>query len=553
MNQGLFFYPGIPVSEVRSAEYTQVHGTMPGVITVECRPIPLANIQRHGTAVFSYGATRIELRECSVDFASLHLTKEGHVERLRIFDKRWKWQAGGTVSGLYNERVADGTLDTSLEKNPQQLASLLLDAMNQGRYNVGALPVGPRPRMEWVCDNPARELSQLCDFYGSRVTIGIDNDPVTIVRLGNGQALPSDSDVMSVNFGADPPELPDSLWVCGGMSVFHAKLKLQAVGLDNNNRIKPLADLSYAPSGGWSEVVAGDFQQITDKTDQQLAKMTVFKWYRVVGHADGSLNIPGYGLINGVWQILPLRSVTLEKYQDPEGAYRNKRAWVEGTYWRLSDYPPSKENTDDHTIVDVDFDLFRRQGIVSFFHHVFKVNSDDQIQEADLYLTTSFHIKDATNKQELRFVYNHQIRDTPLGTGPKPLKHDEMFRTVRATYNRASTNVNRILTNDAYIQNEAIYNAQAHLADYQVERAVQVHYRGLKKIRLDGARQSVTWKVHHRHGCTTVASINSETDPYFPAYRELRAIEYQRQEFEDVPKRERVSTRITRVHGQGEF
>jgi hypothetical protein len=155
------------------------------------------------------------------------------------------------------------------------LATLLLDAMGETSYDVADLPTDPRPKVEWDYENPAAALASLCDELGFKVVLQLDGT-VALRQAGFGAALPSGPQ-MSISTEIDPPERPDKITVITGRSRFQADVKLKAVGLDTDGKIKPINDLSYKPAAGW---VLGDITEFLDlatKEISEMAKRSVFR------------------------------------------------------------------------------------------------------------------------------------------------------------------------------------------------------------------------------------------------------------------------------------
>ncbi len=188
MTQGLLIYPGL--AHAKSARYSQGYGAShPDVIHVTCIPQNAGTLQARGTAQFVFGTNTVTLFDCAVDYASIELTTSGHVMRLKLLDFRWASRFG-EINGLYNAILPDNTLDPDLERTPQQLATLLGDAMGLTSFDVTALPDDARPLVNWVCANPASELDRLCDLLGCRFAPGHSGIPHRIVKVGSRLSTP---------------------------------------------------------------------------------------------------------------------------------------------------------------------------------------------------------------------------------------------------------------------------------------------------------------------------------------------------------------------------
>lgn len=94
-------------------------------------------------------------------------------------------------------------------KSPQQLAKLCLDALGETNYDVSELPDTARPYVHWDEVRPAEALARLCDQFGCRVVLGVD-DRVYVRQVGVGQPLDR-TDGRTVSEGINAPELPDKI------------------------------------------------------------------------------------------------------------------------------------------------------------------------------------------------------------------------------------------------------------------------------------------------------------------------------------------------------
>ena len=184
--QGLASFPGIRI--ILSASMTFSDGISPSTCTIRFPPDEEIT-EQVGTLKFTYGDEVIEFPEAGIVFNSLKADASGQEWSIQIQDRRWKWQYG-IISGIYNLRKSDGRLDPVLpRKTPQELATLLLDAMGEVGYDVSKLPNKSRPETAWTTANPAKELASLCESLSCRIVLGLDNK-VRILVDGEGADLP---------------------------------------------------------------------------------------------------------------------------------------------------------------------------------------------------------------------------------------------------------------------------------------------------------------------------------------------------------------------------
>ena len=401
--QGMVSFPGLTF--IRAASMTFSHGISPSSALVQIAP-QAGFVPEPGTLRFTFAGTVISFPGALIDSASLRINQQGYIWSLRILDRRWKWRFG-ELYGWYNRKLPDGSLDTTLQKTPQELAVLCLQAMGETQFDASGLPNNARPEMNWVAANPANELANLCDALGCRVVLGLDN-LVRTPQTGVGAGLPVP---LSINegFGINPPNRPDKLMVVCGPSVYQSRWQLAAIGRDADGSIKPIDNLSYKPTAGWETDFAGDFYNViasggnTAEQNRLLAVETVYHWYRISHQKDGGTIVPGHGESVKMFQVLPLLDKLAEAYPDPDTEEFSKKPRVGGVRWDgENDYGIL---TDSEEPYPGSFTIDRERGIVQFSESVYKTSSSATgVDEtpADLWLEVSHHVLDAETRQAIR-------------------------------------------------------------------------------------------------------------------------------------------------------
>jgi len=527
-------FPGI--QQVLSCSYVLSHGISPGVATLEI--VPQSNfIAAGGSLVLFDGAVRLEFPRCKVDQSTVGLNAGGFITSLAIFDRRWAWAFGG-LSGSYNLTSADGTYDKRRLKTPQQLATLCLQQLGETGFDVSEMPNDSLPLVEWDHENPAEALADLAQKMGCRVVLRLDGR-VKLARTGSGTQLPRPrQDILEDSLTINPPERPDGILFSGGPTRFQVDFVLEAVGEDVDGKIKPIFDLSYKPAGGWSGVVPPFFGQVSkipvgilDRIPRDLAKATVFRWYRIdnrdVGDLRKNILIPGYGRIDILDQILPIEDELVQTFIDVEnGQPKNFPAEVEGTFY---DGKFGDENRVHATYTD-DFTIDRELGIVKFSGYVGQLNPiTGNYLAADLILRTACSVRNSVTWALQRFERLFVFPGPRFGTGAQQIKQDDLQLTLYPTYN-AANKVMRITTNEKEMIRQADFEIAAAALAYQTPLPQEIAYAGLKAISPDGAIQQVAWSVGSG-GCTTRASRNDEFSVVTPSYQERRALERLRGDF----------------------
>jgi hypothetical protein len=233
----------------------------------------------------------------------------------RVFDRREEWQFP-VLFGSWNVRDDNKLVIAGMAKNPQQLASLALDALGETGYDVSALPTVFEPiRVDWHYEPAAVFLNKLCDRFGCKVHLGFD-DIVRIKQDGIG-AVPAATLADGVSL-AEEPEVglivnlaPDHLTAYAHDTLFESWLSLgESVAEDVDGKVKPIDQLQYKPATGWDHyspdsdhgmacmfaVLKADTSLSDEKRDKikALYRRDVFRRYRVTGFAGGATGPPGF-------------------------------------------------------------------------------------------------------------------------------------------------------------------------------------------------------------------------------------------------------------------
>lgn len=536
----LVAYPGI--GQIVRANYTLAHGITPGVCEIECAP-QAEPIGSSGTLVFACDGTTLVFPNCRTDLATARRTVDGLVWSVAILDRRWRW-AFGAISGEYNRRDAsDRTIPeqnwpiVGVERTPQQLARLLLQAMGESGYDVSRLPNATRPWVSWDAATPAQELAQLADDLGCRVVLHLDGH-VSLEPLGQGELLPVLPTLVEGSLTVDPPEPPDSFLVIGGPTRVQTRLELEAVGLDLDGSIQPIDNLSFTPEDGWSTQTEL-FSDVTVSSELAHCLRTVFRWYRVRLDGERTLQIPDVGRVTELSQILPLDDRLVETYEE-RGERRARRARITGDFWLGNLGSP--ENSIETSESDSESDeaqsstpvypgswrLLAEQGIVEFGHPVRRWDIDaKEFVPAKLKLECAFGVRltetGAPHRLEFEWPTGSQ-----QGTGPEVLRRErELVLQTYETFNDQEQSTGwqsaRAGSGGTTLLEEAQREVRAALQVYQVSAAGDATYAGFLPLDPDGAIVQVAWTVGPKP--FTRACRNSETHPSIPPYRTRRFYE----------------------------
>ncbi len=501
-------------------------GPFPTASMVYYRP-QQPNIPARVNLTLGHGLDQVTFYDCLVDTASsTRNSRSGFLETLKLLDRRWNWEYR-LVSGRYNQRTASGTLNTATQKTPQELATLLFQAMGETNFDVSALPNDGYPEMNWQYSRANLELYQLCVDRGCNISLNTDNS-VSIVRLGVGDPAQPSLDGQWYSQTVDPPTPPDELIGICGPTVVESLFRLKAIGLDVDGQFKAIDDLSYKPDGGWE--IEPDIEHFgfldEDPIAQACARRTVYKYYQIDAFADGTLELLGYsGVIDSISQCLPINQTTLDTYTDETGKLVAAPAEVLGQFVVAAD-PALDENCANGTTYDGEFDIDSKTGIVRFRRRVYRYDSNFNIVPAKLFLRTSFRMEDAEG-QIVRDIVTYNLA-AGGGVNQYPVQIPEVNRRHQVTW----TTDSETPTPDGFTNNQADIDAQATAiltgvaSRFTFSVGGKMTYRSIQNFTTNGVIRQIYWTVSE-NGAQTIASNNFECIPFIsPSPRQRQRSTY---------------------------
>lgn len=480
--QGLIKYSGL--SGVISGEYVNSHGIAPGTALLTTSLRPIGSISEYGTLSLSYARYRRTLSGCRV--ANVSLSGGGTRLSVRIEDRRWKWRFG-QISGCYDDKA------------PRELAKLLTDAMGESGADLSALPSSGKHYARWDASNPATELQNLCDSYGCRIVLTMQNR-LRVVTIGQGRKLPLKSRVNG-GYGVSRSERADSILIVGGTTLVQSRLKLKAIGQEKDGSRWDLRELSYAPDPE-DPIAAGfgsslTFTEIEDDEDRAAAQRSVFREFQVESQADGSLKIPKlenlkFGEVSIDTAMAYLLPEKAEREDPDDDDSPRLPAQVHGTFWGGGF---AFENVVDG-IYPGQFSVDPVTQIVTFSSPVIKLDDDSKPTTPELYLETAYQVVLKNGEIDYRVTYEQSFGQSQ-GTGPQVIKEPAFVREIIAAYGDSDlTTVGNITDTFDDVQQEmqSLANIQAARWGDQREQ-LTVKYSGFNDYSPDGLIDQVRFSA----------------------------------------------------------
>lgn len=549
MGQVFASFPGVAVPT--SCNASDRLGPFPAQATLKFHPQvtpPLVT----GTLVFGESSTGvITWYNSKVDKASLRLTGDGHITACTILDRR-VWWLDQVISGTYNEADPNGVDKTFVE-----LVQILLDAMDEAGYDISILDSiegldDIYPFVHWECDNPSQQLHRLLQQIGCDIALNKTSNRVQIVRYGTGNALPSGF-IRSVDFGVTVGRIPEYVRVCGNETWFEAKIKLKPVLFDtvaNDSELKDLNDVSFAPvvdgQPDWSQTVPLIFPMLPEE-DQEVNAICGRFLYRIyqIESINGGLDVPGGPTLDSIHDIV-LRSVKLN----------GSKASLEGDFYPMDVDAGVIENVEDQVYPHA-FKINPDLGTVELYGPAFKYDAEDGYSPADLYIHTSFKVRNPENRQVIRYELDRLISES--GYGVRPIVRPDLQLQVKAQYD--VDDPQELDDSEPYVNNLDELNATANsmidaiLPEFGSYESNVVFYMTTLQIECDGVIRQVRHEVDCDKGATTMAAQNTE-----PEVGNLRnaemvrlALEKGRQQREDESARQRLTRTIQLEQFSKEF
>lgn len=287
---------------VTSASFSLSRGTSPSVCSVTIPwGLPEVAVDKvPKPMIWSDGQRQVVFRDCIVNDVSPSVASDGRqTVVISILDRRWKWKYG-QISGRYNVR-SGGVILKETRKTVQELATLCLKALGETKYDVKRMPNDTFPYIDWDLMPVNAALDELCRLTNCHVSLTHD-DRVLVMPDGTGNdlpALPNSSRGFAFDFGA----IPGKIGMASAPAKWQLDFDLLPVGLDSDNTVKPIWELSYTPkvAGSGKDYWSwGEWPYLEVETKyRKLAQETVWRWYMIL--PPGWIAKPK----DGKWKVQP--------------------------------------------------------------------------------------------------------------------------------------------------------------------------------------------------------------------------------------------------------
>jgi hypothetical protein len=534
MPAGGVTFPGVHAAQYLSG--SESWGTSPDVFQLWIQP-QVDTVASTGTLAWAYDGVGCSLANCLVFNVYYKQSTRGLFQVLSIKDRRWAWQMN-TV----NLRLTEPATVRSL-------AAYLFTIMGEPTANVSAIDLTDVTIVNWDHRNAAYELEAMLTRFGYCISPN-GNGPAKVYKVGTGTALPANGDVTNVSFSLSAAVLPNKIRIICDDTRVQSKLGFEAVGEDTDGTLKPIADLSYEPVGGWGAISDWTkMAEITNPTARALALKTVGKLFRLKFQADGTFDITD-GVVNYVGgeitvtdytQMLPLTDRLLETETNSSGELERKRSYVEASTY--DDDKPTA-NSPLYTRIENGWELDPYKGTLLFDKLMLKKTFTtgglgDFLYPTDIFYICSYSIHPLDTMVKDRLA----TEITPGGTGIVELDGDDMYREIICRYGAGDTAITLIDENKTAIQAAMALRLTAALRNYTSGVRTVVFYRRIYQFTTDGITQQVIWRAGmfgtpSEPPYSTTCSQNMESHPHLIRRKErARRMDLQRR---NTPESNRV-------------
>lgn len=516
--------PGI--TDAIRATGVLLRGSQPSRFLIESFPQPSV-VSPHGNLTITSSAGSFSATGAALE--SYHLRHGGDrggqsILAANYVDRRWKWRSCG-ISGRYNLRLLDNSVPWSAlapyKKSARELFAGIFATLGEVA-DVAAAPNNVYPEFNFHGIPADQAIDYLCQKTWCSVVITAKNQ-IKVVALGVGNALQATATKSRIHCKVEIGTIPSAIGIACGPSVFQSRLLLEAVGLDTDGTIKPLAGLSYKPAAGWKYESPTHFPGVAQSV-RHLAFQSVWRWFRPKQQAGGNLQIPGfeYPIVSPIqYRLLPWLVQPGSNYDTP----CLLPARIFGEHYPKTDHPI---NTPVKAAIPAPFRIIPEMGIVEFDYPQWREGSYSSSEagffEPTLHLETSYHVA-RTDGDGLISHFPTVALEPKTKTNPLPLPHPELWYAHRVIYTPYG-NPGGLSTNLAALSVETDeYLARAKVAIGNGRYATDMQYAGISPGELDGIRAQATIEAGDHVEPSTRIGQGVEVDPWTKQPRHRRSVE----------------------------
>jgi len=467
---------------VGSASFTRSRGVMPDAAIMYIEPqatitgavgsfsMAFGAVTRTWTGVVAYS-----------QFMEEAPYRENARQVVTLLDRRWNWK-NSHISIRANQRDAAGAVIAATKKEPSEIASLCMDAMGESGYSVAGMATGMYPAIDYE-GRADILLQELCKLT-AHIVVPAD-DVFNVVKYSDGSDLPSSGKVVN-QYSVNRKDIPASVKIVTGRTLFQSRLRLEAVAYDTDNTLKVIGSLSYKPAAGWEEQSPLNFLKLT-ATDRYLAHRDLFRLFRIKAQWAGGVAVAS----------APFTVSSISQYELVAAAnYEGCLPYLLGVYW-----PKNMRNANTPSDSKVPLlPTFESSSTIRLDAQVFKTDSN-KVAEADLGIVAKHYLRNGTE------YATYSVSGSVGGSGEDEVIVVASIQPIYSTYPSAADNTTSVAAEaNAYKTN--------HLRRYTEQQMIHMQYEGIVSCDPTGIVAQVKHVVAQGELPLTEASRVKEFDVY---------------------------------------
>lgn len=512
----------------RGFDMTLSPGVTPSVCIINTVPHTGTLAQDGDLLLITEGQSAVLFRDCKLEAPQLEVGQGGAYWRLPILDRRWKWQFG-FIYGSFNVPRPNGTY--LRERDPQEIATLLFQALGESNADVSRLPNDARPECNWSDGvEAATELDKLCNSLGCVVVLDQIDNRAKVWPLGAGADLPTNypgAPISGRSFTPVRNAVPQAIRTDAGPTLLQDTWICEPVGLDQDGKYRHINDLLYLPPGAnWSLTyppsgfpalngLTYTRDGVTYKT-RDLAEAYVFRTYRVRELLKGGM-VPAF-LFASTIQPLTLRDFRLydelvdEDISSVDGGLRKLPARVFARHYR-----EDKKVNAEFDLYQYGFSFDTQHGIIHFNDPVFIRTLGFLTEPAEVRIECSFNCAASGVWHRTNVTQLLGPSTTPTRVIQRPdiatrvVQRYGLNGQIGVTESNVSTVVERLTT---YLDGA--------IGEYNQLDGGTLTYQRLMNLPLDGLTTQITWSGGGGRAPSTTVSQAQRHNRYVTPQDEYR-------------------------------
>lgn len=489
MPQGIGLFAGQPVLGI---DFPHSRGVSPS--TGLMRIIPRDSFDRIvGDMALSFDGGSASLTDVAVTSVPQENFEDRDAFRWNVAlqDRRWRWRYP-RISGKYNRRLCDGTIEPKGKKTAKELVALLAIEL-QDTIDASQLP-DAYPPIYWDGALARFELAWICDLFGMTVCPKIDNtfslEPITATA-----SLPSGgTPVTPSSFSHKLSVMPSGLRVQGSHDRKQGWVPLQGIGLDTDGQWKLLASVSYSPIGQWPNAFPN-----VPQADRHLAFQTAFRYYTPV---DPTIILEDHLLQTGL--------------DIPADEKRCLPPQLRGSFFCHDDFGTTTPST---AIYNAPFRIRKDLNAIELDYPAYKVTGG--VKPAELEVNTGYYVVDNDGNPLSVYEKDKAITAAQKATRHRVLRHPELgIREIIDPLYGGTAGDNKSL-----IDAEADMYLDPVSDGYTYQASQDVIFNGLIFPDTTAGIAQVHWLCGNSRVATTRVGVNTEVDVTSATHQQRRAQE----------------------------